>query len=174
MNKYNIIYADPPWAMTGGELGAKYEVMEIDDIKKLNINALSDDNCVLFLWCLNTRVPQAIDVMQSWGFDYKAVAFCWVKTSKSTGMPNCRLGSYTLNGMELCLLGLRGKMKREILNIRQVVMCPRGRHSAKPDVIRNEIVRMYGNKPRIELFARQKTDGWDVWGNEVKSDIELK
>jgi site-specific DNA-methyltransferase (adenine-specific) len=83
-------------------------------------------------------------------------------------MPNCRVGSYTLGGIELCLLGMKGKLKRKTLNIRQVLMSPRTKHSQKPEKIRNDIVSLYGDLPRIELFARQKTEGWDVWGDEVE------
>ena len=173
MKKYQIIYADPPWSMTGGELSPNYKTMSLEQIINLPIEKLFMDNSAVFLWALNTRLPQAIEVISKWGFEYKAVAFCWIKTSKSTGMPNCRLGSWTLNGMELCLLGIRGKMKRKTLNVRQVIMQPRGRHSAKPAVIRDEIVRLFGDLPRIELFAREKVDGWDCWGNEVDSDVEL-
>jgi len=171
--KYQIIYADPPWEMQGGVYNPKYSTMSVDMIKNLPINGVTDDNCALFLWVLNSRLQEGLDVMNSWGFNFKTIAFCWVKTSKKTGMPNCRVGTFTLGGIELCLLGLKGKLKRQTLNIRQVLLSPRGRHSEKPKKIRDDIVGLYGDLPRIELFARQKTEGWDVWGNEVESDIEL-
>lgn len=181
MKKYQIIYCDPPWRMTGGELLPSYNTMTIKDIVDLPIREISQDNSALFLWALNTRLAEAIGLMIHWGFVFKAVAFCWIKTSRKTGMPNCRLGSWTLNGMELCLLGIKGKMKRKSYKVKQVIMRPRGRHSAKPPEIRNEIVKLFGDLPRIELFARKENmlfedesfKGWDVWGNEVKSDIVL-
>ena len=147
--------------------------MSVEAIKNIPIREIVDDNCALFLWVLNSRLKEGLEVMEAWGFNFKTIAFCWVKTSKKTGMPNCRVGTFTLGGIELCLLGLKGKLKRQTLNIRQVLMQPRGRHSEKPEKIRNDIVALYGDLPRIELFARQKTEGWDVWGNEVASDITL-
>ena len=173
MKKYQIIYADPPWSMDGGVYNPKYPVLSLDDIVGLPVPSLADINCALFLWILNSRIDDGLFVMKQWGFEYKTVAFCWVKTSQKTGMPNCRVGSYTLGGIELCLLGIQGKPKRQVLNIRQVLLQPRQRHSQKPDKIRDDIVRLYGDLPRIELFARQKVEGWDCWGNEVESDIIL-
>ena len=165
--KYQIIYADPPWEMQGGVYNPEYPTMKTVDICNLPVRLLADTNSALFLWVLNSRLQDGLDVMRSWGFSYKTIAFCWVKTSKKTGMPNCRVGTFTLGGIEICLLGLKGKLKREMLNIRQVLMQPRARHSEKPEKIRSDIVSLYGDLPRIELFARQKTEGWDVWGNEV-------
>ena len=173
MKKYQIIYADPPWVMNGGVYNPAYPTIRIDALAKLPILEIAGDNCALFLWVLNSRLNEGLAIMKSWGFQFKTVAFCWVKTSRKTGMPNCRVGSFTLGGIELCLLGLRGSLIRETLNIRQVVLQPRQRHSQKPDKIRDDIVRIYGDVNRIELFARQKVEGWDCWGNEVESDIVL-
>jgi len=173
IRKYNIILADPPWSMNGGVYNPSYPTMGVSDICTLPIRGMADNNCALFLWVLNSRLDEGLTVMKSWGFDFKTVAFCWVKTSQKTGMPNCRVGSFTLGGIELCLLGLKGKLKRETLNVRQVLLQPRQRHSQKPNKIRNDIVKLYGDLPRIELFAREKVEGWDCWGNEVESDIEL-
>jgi len=173
VKKYQIIYADPPWAMSGGVYNPSYLTMDVATLTRLPVSELADNNCALFLWVLNSRLDEGLAIMKSWGFNFKTVAFCWVKTSQKTGMPNCRVGSFTLGGIELCLLGLRGKLKRETLNIRQVLLEPRRKHSQKPDKIRDDIVKLYGDLPRIELFARQKVEGWDCWGNEVESDIEL-
>jgi site-specific DNA-methyltransferase (adenine-specific) len=176
MKKYSIIYADPPWfTKSRGVLSPyrKYKMMSLKDIKSMRVDTISEDDSALFIWAISTQLPKAIVTMMSWGFEYRTVAFCWIKTSKSTGMPNCRVGSYTLNGMELCLLGLKGKMKRQTLNVRQVIMHPRGIHSAKPAIVRTRIVELYGNLPRIELFARDNISGWDCWGNGVGSDEHL-
>ena len=88
-------------------------------------------------------------------------------------MPNCRLASYTLSATEVCILGMRGRVPKQSYKVKQVIMSPRERHSKKPDEIRNRIVELFGDLPRIELFAREKTSGWDVWGNEVESSIRL-
>ena len=110
--------------------------------------------------------------MKDWGFKYKTLAFCWSKHTKN-GKKVSNLGRWTMGNVELCLLGVRGKPKRKIKNIKQLVEAERTKHSKKPEEVRNRIVKLMGDIPRIELFARQKTEGWDVWGNEVESDIEL-
>jgi len=165
--KYSIIYADPPWEMQGGVYKPKYSTMSVKEVCSLPVDSISNENCALFLWVLNSRLQEGLDVIKSWGFTYKTIAFCWVKTSQQTGMPNCRVGTFTLGGMEICLLGLKGTLKRETLNIRQVLLQPRGKHSEKPEKIRNDITLLYGELSRIELFARKKYEGWDVWGDEV-------
>ena len=186
MKKYQIIYADPPWKFNGnyGKIGKsklsgygaelRYPLMQDKDIIGLPIQNITSDNCALFLWVVNSKIDLGIKVLESWGFEYKQIAFCWVKTSQK-GIPNCRLGYWTLGGIELCLLGIKGNMgsKRIIKNIRQVLLSPRIGHSKKPQKIRENIELLFGDLPRIELFARQKTEGWDVWGNEVESDIKL-
>ena len=183
--KYQIIYADPPWKFEGnyGKVGKsrfsgfgaslRYNLMEDRDILAMPINDITDNNSALFLWVVNSKLPLGIEVVKRWGFEFKTIAFCWVKTSRGTGMPNCRLGYWTLGGIELCLLGIKGKMKPIKHNIRQVRMLPRLGHSIKPAQFRDDIVNLFGDLPRIELFARQKVEGWDCWGNEVDSDIDL-
>ena len=85
------------------------------------------------------------------------------------------MGIWTMKGSEICLLATKGKIHNKIQShkVRQLVEAERMEHSVKPQEVRNRIVELIGDLPRIELFARQKTEGWDVWGNEVKSDIEL-
>ena len=170
--KYQIIYADPPWEMGTNQknrcLVPDYSTMSYADIMRLPVVDASEEDCALFLWSVSARIPDACCLINYWGFRYIGIAFCWVKTSMKTGIPNCRMsGNYTLQGVELCLLGIKGKMTTKNRTVRQVVMSPREFHSKKPDIIRNNIVRLFGDLPRIELFARQETEGWDVWGNEV-------
>ena len=192
--KYQIIYADPPWRFTG--LGAKdirsarmredkpklhrsllleekYPTMYDNEIKRLPIEGLADKNCVLFLWTTDAHLPLALEVMRAWGFKYATIAFVWNKKEKS-GKQVCYYGYWTMKGTELCLLGRRGKVRPVGHNVRQLVEAIRYNHSQKPDEIRDRIVRLCGDLPRIELFARQKVDGWDCWGNEVESDIDLR
>ena len=83
------------------------------------------------------------------------------------------MGYYTRSNPEMCLLGVKGKMKRINADVRQLVEIIRKKHSSKPICIKNDILRLFGDLPRIELFAREKTEGWDVWGNEVESDINI-
>jgi len=186
MKKYNVIYADPPWrygdkVLNNGHgkrfdgLDKHYSVMSLLEIMKLPVSNISDDNCVLFLWTTDSHIPEALNVIKSWGFVYKTIAFYWMKTSKKTGKFTTNLGKWTQKNGEICLFATRGKcssmMKQR--NIHQLVISPRRGHSEKPIEVKNRIERMFGCLPRIELFAREKTEGWDVWGDEVDSDIVL-
>ena len=110
--------------------------------------------------------------MKAWGFKFVTVAFVWSKHT-ANGKKVANLGRWTMGNVEICLLGRKGKPQRVCKNIRQLVEAERFRHSAKPEEVRKRIVDLMGDVSRIELFARQKTEGWDVWGNEVESDIDL-
>jgi site-specific DNA-methyltransferase (adenine-specific) len=171
--KYQIIYADPPWSyndkMTGHRQGAEthYQTQSLDWIKSLPVKDIADKDCVLFLWAVNPLLPEAFEVIKSWGFKYKTLAFCWNKETRLFNKTVSNLGRWTMGGVELCLLATKGKPKRIAKNVKQVVWEMRGRHSQKPCEVRYRIVELMGNLSRIELFARQKTAGWDVWGNEV-------
>jgi len=180
--KYQIIYADPPWKYNsranhktrfrGGACG-HYDLMTMKEICTLPVKNITADNAALFLWTTFPYLKEQLDVFVAWGFRYKTLGFAWLKTNPKNGFPFFGVGYYTKSNMELCLLGIRGRMKPITNKISQVVISPRGKHSVKPLVVREKIVELFGDLPRIELFAREKTPGWDVWGNEVKSDIEL-
>jgi N6-adenosine-specific RNA methylase IME4 len=179
VRKYQIIYADPPWSyndkMKGHSfsLDHEYKTQDKNWIWNLPIQNISDKDCVLFLWVVNPMLPEGIETIKRWGFKFKTVPFVWVKqTINKKWVSN--LGRWTMGGAEICLLGVKGKPKRIIKNVKQLVFAERKRHSEKPAEIRDRIVTLMGDLPRIELFARQKTPGWDAWGNEVESDIELK
>ena len=189
MKKYQIIYADPPWRFKNwsmkeladrGEKWARkngrspYDVMDNEDIYKLPINEISDKNCILFLWATYPKLKEAIETIERWGFIYKTVAFTWVKQNRVADGWHFGLGYWTRGNPEICLLATRGKPKRINCSVANLTISHLQEHSKKPDIIRNKIVTLIGDVPRIELFARQKTKGWDVWGNEVESDIELK
>ena len=182
MKKYQIIYADPPWSYndtqkSGGTayFGAsvRYETMNNKDIAKLPIPELADKDCVLFMWATSPLLPEAFETIKSWGFKYKTVAFCWNKQTVN-GKWVSNMGRWTMGNIEVCLLGVKGSPKRIVKNIKQLVIAERKRHSQKPPDVANRIVELMGDLPRIELFAREKTEGWDVWGNEVESDINLE
>ena len=176
--KYQIIYADPPWSyndkMSGHSfsLDHEYPTEGQSFIENLPVPTIVEKDAVLFLWATSPLLEYAMRTIVAWGFKYKTLAFCWVKQTKN-GKQVHNLGRWTMGGVELCLLAVRGKPKRAIRNIKQVVAAERTRHSAKPEEVRNRIVQLMGDIPRIELFARTKTPGWDVWGNEVDSDITL-
>ena len=179
MKKYNIIYADPPWQYRDKRgkdpaWGAMtYPTMPTKEIVQLPIQDLADGNCALFLWTTMPFIPDALEVIGAWGFEYITVAFTWVKMNPSGMGIYSGMGNWTNSNAELCLLGRRGKIKRVAKNIKQIVMSPRMEHSAKPPEVRDRIVSLMGNLPRIELFARECHAGWDVWGNEVESDINI-
>jgi len=181
VKKYQIIYADPPWSYkdtqkSGGTayFGAsvRYNTMNNLDIAELPIDNLADTDCTLFIWATSPLLPEALKVINSWGFKFKTVAFCWNKQSKN-GKWISNMGRWTMGNIEICILAVKGHPKRIAKNIKQLVIAERKRHSEKPDEVRNRIVKLMGDLPRIELFARQKTEGWDAWGNEVESDIDL-
>ncbi|MDR0513484.1 MAG: DNA methyltransferase [Treponema sp.] len=169
--KYQIIYADPPWAYLwgtgkdGGNFAPEkhYQTMSTDEICEIDVKSLRDKNCALFMWVTMPTLPDGIKVMQAWGFKYKTCAFAWVKTKKD-GLPIAGMGSYTKSNIEVCLLGMRGHIKAEDKTIPQIVMHPRIGHSVKPPVVRERIVRLFGDRKRVELFAREKTEGWDAMG----------
>jgi len=179
--KYNVIYADPAWSFnnkkTGGGMksGASfhYDTMSVDDMCKIPINEIADENCVLFMWWVGSQPKEAIKLAESWGFTIKTMTgFNWVKTTKKDNL-DFGMGFWTRAGSEMCMIATKGKPKRINAAIRSVVMAQRTEHSKKPQIFRDEIVKLMGDLPRIELFSRCKTEGWDIWGNELPNDIEL-
>lgn len=189
--KYNIIHADPPWSFdnkkTGGSMksGAsqQYDCMEMHELTGMVLNSdpvvmLSDiiaDDCYLFMWWVGTHAKEAIYLAEDWGFKlYQMNEFVWDKRTKH-GKHHFGMGWSTHAGTETCLLATRGKLKRLDRAVRAYTSAPMpvhpetGRyiHSAKPQVFADKIVQLYGDIPRIELFARDKKPGWDSWGNEV-------
>lgn len=184
MNKYSIIYADPPWTYrdkaAAGQRGAgfKYGLMTLDEIKALPVQELAADDCALFLWATMPQLPSCLQVLEAWGFEYKTAAFVWAKTtrgSSGTGRESyvMGMGNYTRANAELCLLGMKGKLERKSAGVRSLVIARIGVHSEKPPDVGWRIVDLFGALPRIELFARAPNEGWHVWGDEVKSDVKL-
>lgn len=176
--KYNIIYADPPWKyndkmkMPGAHgliRGAEsfYNTMNLDEIKALPIKDITTENAILFMWITMPFLDKAFETMKAWGFEYKTCAFCWVKRTKN-GKIHLGMGHYTRGNAELCLIGIKGKKPQfQTRALSQIVESEIRKHSQKPDEVRDKIVELCGDIPRIELFARQYADGWDCWGNEV-------
>lgn len=179
MKKYSIIYADPPWKYNssanhktrfrGGACG-HYDLMSMEEIKKLPIQDIAADNCALFMWCTFPFLEEQIKLFSHWGFKYRTLGFSWIKTNPKNGKPFFGVGYYAKSNCEVCLMGIKGKMKPVSNKISSVVISPRREHSRKPDEVRDRIVQLFGDLPRVELFARQRVEGWDAWGNEVQSD----
>ena len=119
------------------------------------------------------KLNECFELIKSWGFEYKTVAFTWVKRNKISPTYFMGMGRWTRANAELCLLATKGKPKRISASVHSVIDTPIEQHSKKPDEARKRILQLLGDLPRLELFARQKTDGWDVFGNEVEGSIEL-
>ena len=177
--KYQIIYADPPWSFSSKELqkyGGKrftsmdkhYPTQHKNWIKELPVRSITDADCALFLWSTDAHIKEAIETMESWGFKYITIVFVWEKKTV-TGKTVANLGAWTMKNYEVCLLGTKGTMlkHKKVNNIYQKVEAERTKHSKKPNQVRANIELLFGDLPRIELFARQKTEGWDVWGDEA-------
>ncbi|MBE5805134.1 MAG: DNA methyltransferase [Clostridia bacterium] len=172
--KYNIIYADPPWHYKTwrdgkGTANNYYPTMKIENIiaMKDTIQKISDENCVLFLWVTFPCLIEGLRILLEWGFKYKTCGFTWVKRNKVSDTWFFGLGHWTRANAELCLIATKGKIKRVSNKVSQIVDTRIEEHSKKPAIVRDRIVELIGDLPRIELFARQTADGWDCWGNEI-------
>lgn len=174
--KYNIIYADPPWSYRDkrdkhpricGGAAVHYPTMSLANIKALPVGDIAHHDCMLFLWATFPNLTEALEVISSWGFTYKTLGFSWIKTNKKNGQPFFGIGHYTKSNCEVCLLAIKGKPKVESNFVSSVVVAPRQGHSQKPAIVREKIIELCGDLPRIELFARERVLGWDCWGNEV-------
>ena len=173
--KYKIIYADPPYyfktySKKGESRSATkhYDCMGFDDICNMPVSNIADMDCVLFMWVTDSHLQEGLKVIKSWGFNYKTIGFTWVKHYAS-GSTCYNFSPYLLKSTEICLIGMKGKLVniKERNDIKGLVADIRTKHSKKPEEVRKRIEQMCKDLPRIELFARHKTDGWDVWGNEV-------
>lgn len=179
--QYDVIYADPAWSyndkMKGHSfsLDHEYETQSQGWIERLPVQSIAKRDCALFLWAVSPQLPEAIRVMTAWGFKYKTLAFCWSKLT-TNGKDVANLGKWTMGNVELCLLGVRGRPQRVTRNVRQLVREVRTTHSAKPDAVRQRIVTLMGDVPRVELFARQTCAGWvslggDIDGQDLRDSI---
>ena len=136
------------------------------------------------MWATFPQLPEALEVIEAWGFKYKTLGFSWLKTNKD-GSPFFGVGYYAKSNQEVCLLAVKGKAHSLVKSnsVSSVLITGRTKHSEKPSIARDKIVELFGDLPRIELFARQKTEGWDAIGNGIdgkdikealkNNDIEL-
>lgn len=145
--------------------------MGTSEICSLPVKNLADRDCVLFLWTTFPQLPDALQLIDAWGFKYKTVAFVWLKQNRKAKTWFFGMGFWTRSNAEICLLAVKGHPKRQSAKVHQLIISPIEQHSKKPDEARDKIVALMGDLPRIELFARQTTPGWDVWGNEVENSI---
>ena len=173
IEKYSIIYADPPWRYSAkkvqGAAENHYPTMSIEELCALPVAELAAKDSALFMWATFPQLPEALRLIRAWGFTYKSVAFVWLKKNKKADSWFYGLGFWTRANAEICLLATKGHPKRQAADIHQFIISPIEAHSKKPDETRDKIVALMGDLPRVELFARQTSPGWDVWGNEVES-----
>lgn len=174
--RYGAILADPPWtwkawSAKGEDRAASnhYAVMGIEEIKALPVWKLAADDCALFLWAVDPMLPQALETITAWGFKFKTVGFYWAKANKNSDTPFTGLGYWTRANPEQCLLATRGSPKRLGADVPKLVVDRRREHSQKPDEVRTRIVRLVAG-PYMELFARDRCEGWDCLGLEVPDE----
>lgn len=174
-NHYGVIYADPPWKFSTyspkgiGHRSAEqhYRTQDLEWLKSLPVESLAAKDCVLFMWVVDSHLDVAMDVLAAWGFKYMTRGLVWVKTKKSDPTkPRMGMGYWTRKESELCILATRGKPHRVSKGVRQVIMEPRREHSRKPDTAYERIEQLVDG-PYVELFARQRKEGWDAWGDDV-------
>jgi len=179
MKTYKLIYADPGWKYNdkcnSGKRGSihKYTVSAIEELIRLDIPSISDKDCLLAMWHVAPMPKEAIRLAEAWGFTVKTMkGFTWHKTTKH-GKSHFGMGHYTRSNTEDCLFAVKGRPIRISASVPQFISSPIREHSRKPDEIRDRLVNLLGDVPRIELFARQVVAGWDVWGDQIESSIEM-
>jgi len=173
-DKYNIIYADPPWKYTDtlklqgqGALN-HYDTLTQEELFALPINKIAQEDCVLFMWVTMPMLNEGLSLIKSWGFEYKTCAFAWEKLNPKALTPFKGIGRWVMGNVEICLLATKGKpYKWRKTGVFQLIRSIRREHSRKPDEARDRIIDLMGNLPRIELFSREEIWGWDNWGNEM-------
>ncbi len=178
MKKYEIIYADPPWEtgyLKEKKTGTKgydlpYNTMTVEEIMALPIRWIAADKAILFMWVIDRFIPVVEDIMQAWGFKYKTLGYVWHKKAKHTKGENAIMSRYGHKSVELCFIGVKGGCIVENPTVKQFLSVPKREHSRKPDEIRKRIIQLCGDRPRIELFSRQKLEGWDAWGDQVPKE----
>jgi len=181
MKKYNVIYADPPWKTWSfkqnkdGQIrrDLPYTTMTDEEIKALQVGKIIADDAILFMWAIDNKIPMINDFMKAWGFEYKCVGFVWAKKAKTTNGVNAGFSKYTRRACEFCFIGTRGKYIVKKKSLDQFIFEPKTTHSRKPHTVRKIIAEMMGDVPMLEMFAREHHEGWDVWGNEVVSDVAI-
>ena len=173
--KYSVIYADPPWDYggkmqydkssiktinTGFEKNVfisaanfKYPTVKLNDLKMLDVQSITEDDCILFMWTTGPQMSNSIELGEAWGFEYKTVAFVWDKQVHNPGR-------YTLSQTEFVLAFKKGKFPtpRGARNVRQLVSVHRGEHSEKPEIVIDGITKMFPEKNKIQLFARRNKE----------------
>ena len=156
-----------------GGAGRHYSLMSMTELYNLPIQNICAEDCILFMWVTYPFLQEGLDLIKAWGFTYKTIGFQWVKLSKN-GKMFWGCGNWTRANSELCLIATKGKIKRISRKVHQIIDTPIEEHSKKPAIVRDKIIELVGDLPKIELFAREKVPGWDAWGDEIISDINIE
>lgn len=172
---YRIIYPDPPWRFKtyaparARSRAPRYPTLSLPEIRALPVADAAASNSLLAMWVYDPMLPEAISLAEVWGFKFVTVLFRWLKSNDITRQLPMGLGYHTRGGgCEECWLFKRGRGLPVLRHdIRKEFYSPRREHSRKPDEVRGWLVDLYGDYPRLEMFARTSTPGWDVWGNET-------
>lgn len=171
--RFSLIEADPAWqfatysdAGKGRSPEQHYDCMTLDQIKALPVGEMAADDCMLLLWTIDTHIPQALQVVDAWGFTFKTVGFYWVKQTKRGRGLHTGMGHWTRANPEQCWLATRGKPKRKGKGVPRTILSRLGAHSEKPRE-RYARIETLIDGPYLELFARHCRTGWHQWGNEV-------
>lgn len=168
--KWRTILADPPWggkvALQNGGYGAckHYNLLDLEQIKSMPIGDLAEENAHCWLWVTAATLEHGYDVLRKWGFTPRSI-FIWIK-------PRMGLGVYLRNCAEFVLLGTKGKAPIQFNSQMNWGFFPLQGHSHKPEEVM-EIIKRCSPGPYLELFARRRYPGINVWGNEIESDVEI-
>ncbi len=179
--KFATILADPPWQFQNrtGKVApehrrlSRYSTMNLDDICGLPVEGVAADMAHLYLWVPNALLPEGLEVMRAWGFNYKS-NLIWHKVRKDGGSDGRGVGFYFRNVTEIILFGVRGKNARTLPPGRSQVNMIETRkreHSRKPDE-QYELIEACSPGPYLEMFARGERKKWAVWGNQADSGYE--
>jgi N6-adenosine-specific RNA methylase IME4 len=184
MKGYEIVYCDPPWSYThktysvSGSDGVKslnlnhvteqYPTLSLLEMMCWNVSSICSENALMFMWATGPVLEEAFPLMNAWGFEYMTMGFVWEKIKVNPGY-------YTMSSCEYVLIGKRGKIPqpRGSRSVRQFHQEMSGRHSAKPEEIRERIEEMFPTQKKLEMFCRYPAQGWDVFGNEAEGSIKI-
>jgi N6-adenosine-specific RNA methylase IME4 len=169
--KYGCLCVDPPWSFKdkGSRVapeqapGGAYRTLSIEDIATLPLGVLAERRAHLYLWTTDSHIESALSLVRHWGFDYKH-QIVWVKRGVS-GKLQISMGHYFRKAHEVCLFATRGKQPALVHDLPSVIFAPRGRHSAKPELLQ-DCAEKLSPGPYLEMFGRRQRPGWDVWGND--------
>ena len=175
--KYNLLIVDPPWTYpksgsttnSRGLAKSHYELMTKDELINFPIQRFCLPDCYCFMWTTGTKMKESIELLESWGFEYFSIVFTWIKKNKIADSLFWGMGAVSRSNPEYVILGRQGKLERKSASVHSVIDTKISDHSVKPIELHKRIEELYGDLPRIELFATYHVPGWTAWGKGVDS-----